>query len=298
MTVILGTTIVQTDTEKQKKVVESIARFTYHKNFPPLENKMTTDKNWGCCIRCGQSLMIQFIAKLYKHYGKEVTKKFPTNNHHELFFDKTDRPFGIHNICSQLSELGNKPGEWVKPSIIAPVFKNILEIYGIKTVIADNGILSLEILREALSSNDPILLLFPLMLGFEEFDLKYLDFLKLTLSLPCQSIGVIGGQQGKAFYFVGHQKENLLYFDPHEVTDPVMKTEDIHFLYKAPLKKMLASQISSSVLVGFFITNTNDAAELPMLLSASGVCPIQIVERIEHAQTNRNIEDGWDVVTN
>ncbi|EAX88082.1 Clan CA, family C54, ATG4-like cysteine peptidase [Trichomonas vaginalis G3] len=297
MTVILGTTIIQSDTEKLKKVVDTIPRFTYHKGFSPLAGGYTTDKNWGCCIRSGQGLLMQFVSKLYQLYGDKIKNIFPNGSKFELFFDHPQAPFGIHCICRELETFGVKAGEWVKPSMLAPVFKDLLSFFGIHVVIAENGCLSRESLREALSYGHPVLLLFTLMLGYKDFDLKYLPFLRLTLSLIYQSVGVVGGQQGKAYYLVGHQKENLLYFDPHEVYDSVTKLDNMNLLFKAQLKKMQSSQLSSSMLVGFYITSMQDAEELPMLLSASGECPIQIVDKIDPVKTT-HVEDDWEVVNN
>ncbi|EAX90074.1 Clan CA, family C54, ATG4-like cysteine peptidase [Trichomonas vaginalis G3] len=297
MTVILGTTIIISDTEKQRKLLETIPRFTYHKNFAPLQGGFTTDKNWGCCIRSAQGLIMQFITKLYKHLGDDIRNIFPTNSKYELFYDLPHSPFGLPHICAELQSYGVMPGEWVKPSLLAPVIKEIMNFFRIPVVIAEHGCLSREVLNEALSHNIPVLLLFTLMLGYENFELKYLPFLKLTLSLIYQSVGVVGGQQGKAYFIVGHQKEKLLYFDPHDVNESITKIDQINQLFKPPLKVMPADTLSSSMLVGFFITNLQDAEELPMLLNQSGECPIHIVDKIEEAKETHTVEGDWDIVS-
>ena len=299
MTVILGNTFNASDQEKSKALVCTIPRFTYHKDFEPLQNGLKTDKNWGCCIRCGQSLLAQFISKLYNTIGKSAFHSiFPQmqSSFLDLFHDIKTMPFSIHSFCTEISKLGGKPGEWVKTSILAKTIQQLLLPFNIKTIVADNGLLSREELNAALNSTTPILLLFPLMLGLKVFDMKYLAFIEVALSVVPQSIGIVGGQQGKAFYLVGYQKSDLLYFDPHETMDGVKTSKDQMLLFKAPIKRMNATQLNSSLLVGFFITNPGDAEELPVVLGASGVCPIQLVDSIKELTVGNETEEGWDVV--
>ena len=60
---------------------------------------------------------------------------------------------------------------------------------------------------------------------------------------------------------------------------------------------MKANQLNSSLLVGFFITKADDAEELPVVLGASGECPIQIVDSLpKEISVHHNSDDEWDVV--
>ena len=300
MTVILGNTINSSDTERLKSIVTTIPRFTYHRDFDPLSNGLKSDKNWGCCIRCGQSLLSQYIMKVYGIIGRpKFSQIFPQMKYDflDLFHDDRNMPFSIHSFCREISILGGKPGEWVKTSILAKTLQQLLLPFGLKTVVAENGCLSREELRNALNGNDvPVLLLFPLMLGLKTFDMKFLAFLEVSLSVVPQSIGVVGGQQGKAYYLVGYQKSDLLYFDPHETMDAVKKTDDHSILFKAQLKRMNATQLNSSLLIGFLITKADDAEELPIVLSASGECPIQIIDSIKEFNVGLDECEGWDLV--
>ncbi len=62
----------------------------------------------------------------------------------------------------------------------------------------------------------PLLLLVPLRLGRDRFNMAYFPSLTDTMSRP-DCVGVIGGRPRHSLYFVGFQDDNLLHMDPHLV---------------------------------------------------------------------------------
>jgi cysteine protease ATG4 len=47
---------------------------------------------------------------------------------------------------------------------------------------------------------------------------RYLPQLQQVLQWP-QSVGIVGGRPSSSLYFIGHQCQNVLFLDPHEVQE-------------------------------------------------------------------------------
>lgn len=106
---------------------------TYRRNFPPIDeaNRFTTDRGFGCMIRCGQ--MVLANALLHKNLGRdwrwspegleanpEVYVKIL-----KLFQDKEGCPYSIHNIVRTGQLEGKVIGEWFGPNTIAQALKRM-----------------------------------------------------------------------------------------------------------------------------------------------------------------------------
>jgi len=61
--------------------------------------------------------------------------------------------------------------------------------------------------------------------GLDEHNPLYLNTITKLLSFK-ESIGMLGGKGSRAFYFIGLQNNDLLYFDPHYVQ---VKNEHIFY---------------------------------------------------------------------
>mmetsp|Transcript_16385 Transcript_16385/g.14079 ORF Transcript_16385/g.14079 Transcript_16385/m.14079 type:complete len:86 (-) Transcript_16385:487-744(-) len=53
-------------------------------------------------------------------------------------------------------------------------------------------------------------------LGLDHPNPEYLPFIKKLLTIE-ESIGMIGGKPGLAYYIVGYTQDKLIYLDPHYV---------------------------------------------------------------------------------
>lgn len=113
--------------------IKSKLWITYRRNFPPIDdtNRYTTDRGFGCMIRCGQ--MVLANALLHKNLGRswrwssdgleanpEVYTKIL-----KLFQDKEECLYSIHNIVRTGQLEGKVIGEWFGPNTIAQALKRM-----------------------------------------------------------------------------------------------------------------------------------------------------------------------------
>jgi len=92
--------------------------------------------------------------------------------------------------------------------------------------------------------------------GLEKPNPEYNPFIKELLSYP-ESVGMIAGKPGLAYYIVGYSGDRLMYFDPHFVQDAVQKKEDLkehmHTYFKSSIRHVGINEIDTSVTFGFYI---------------------------------------------
>jgi cysteine protease ATG4 len=180
---------------------------------------------------------------------------------------------------------------------MAVVIQRLLGGFGISVLVPENGFISKPGLVKELSKGRPVLVLLPLMVGPSTLGKDYVGFVKIAVSLKEQSVGIIGGQQGKAFFVVGVQNEEFLYFDPHIVTSPVSSQADTERLFHPPLKRMKAGGLNSSMLVGLFVTSVGDVEEIAKLAEPLTTCPFAVDEQVGRPPAVVADDEGWDVVT-
>jgi cysteine protease ATG4 len=76
-------------------------------------------------------------------------------------------------------------------------------------------VVSLPLIRqEAGDWRTPILLLVPLMLGVANLTPNFFKPVKDFFNMS-NCVGIVGGKPDSAYYFVGYQRNKLLYLDPH-----------------------------------------------------------------------------------
>jgi len=56
----------------------------------------------------------------------------------------------------------------------------------------------------------------PLRFGLDALNRSYIESIKRCFELK-QCIGIVGGKPQRSLYFIGHQRDRLLYLDPHTV---------------------------------------------------------------------------------
>ncbi|XP_043271670.1 cysteine protease ATG4B isoform X1 [Venturia canescens] len=245
--------------ETIRRDITSKLWFTYRKGFVPIGgvgSTFTSDKGWGCMLRCGQMVLGQ--ALVFLHLGRDwqwipETKDSTYLKILNRFEDKRAAPFSIHQIALMGASEGKDVGQWFGPNTVAQVLKKLV-VYDDWSCITihvalDNTLIVNDVLRQcrveggtsavvegdeplkAPSQWKPLLLLIPLRLGLSDINPVYINGLKASFQIP-QSLGVIGGKPNLALYFIGCVGEEVIYLDPHTTqrfgsVDQKMDEEDI-----------------------------------------------------------------------
>ncbi|XP_067007161.2 cysteine protease ATG4B [Anabrus simplex] len=236
-----------------RRDIRSKLWFTYRKNFVQIgDTGLTTDKGWGCMLRCGQMVLAQALIML--HLGREWIWTPDTKNKIYLqilhmFEDRRTAPYSIHQIALMGASEGKDVGQWFGPNTVAQVLRK-LAVYDewsdlVVHVALDNTVVINDIRRlchaktpaEESSSTEsrgdtnstpnewkPLVLVVPLRLGLNEINPVYVKGLKTCFSFK-QSLGVIGGKPNHALYFIGIVGDEVIYLDPH-TTQPAGLVED------------------------------------------------------------------------
>ncbi|XP_076177485.1 autophagy-related 4a isoform X2 [Ptiloglossa arizonensis] len=280
-----------------RRDIRSRLWFTYRKGFVPIggyNSTFTSDKGWGCMLRCGQMVLGQALITL--HLGRDWQWTPETKNSTylkilERFEDKRNAAFSIHQIALMGASEGKEVGQWFGPNTIAQVLKKLVvydEWSSITIHVAlDNTLIVNDILRQcrveggttaeadgniplkAPSQWKPLLLLIPLRLGLSEINPIYINGLKTSLKIP-QSLGVIGGKPNLALYFIGCVGNEVIYLDPHTTQRSgsiEKKTEeeeiemDITYHCKAA-SRIPITEIDPSVALCFFCESEKDFKSL------------------------------------
>lgn len=208
--------------------------FTYRKGFVPIGggDGLTTDKGWGCMLRCGQMVLAQALMSL--HLGRDWSWEPETRDTTYLkilqkFEDRRQAPFSIHQIALMGASEGKDVGQWFGPNTVAQVLKKLIvydEWSSVTIHVAlDNTVIINEIKKQCLSHETnstnllknewkPLLLVVPLRLGLSEINPIYSRGLQTCFKFN-QSLGVIGGKPNLALYFIGCVGDEVIFLDPH-----------------------------------------------------------------------------------
>ncbi|KAG8225124.1 hypothetical protein J437_LFUL006147 [Ladona fulva] len=238
-----------------RKDIQSRLWFTYRKGFVPIgDTGLTSDKGWGCMLRCGQMVLGQALINF--HLGREW-RWIPERSFRDvsyriylrilrMFEDRRAAPFSIHQIALMgASSEGKAVGEWFGPNTVAQVLRK-LAVYDewsslVVHVAMDNTVIIGDIRKQCCSPPKhvvencgkaapkvvqwrPLLLVVPLRLGLSEINPLYVQGLKTCFTFK-QSLGVIGGKPNHALYFIGCVGDEVIFLDPH-TTQPVAPLPD------------------------------------------------------------------------
>ncbi|XP_031623518.1 cysteine protease ATG4B [Contarinia nasturtii] len=207
-----------------RRDVQSRVWCTYRKGFVPLGRpQLTTDKGWGCMLRCGQMLLAQSLLEL--HLGRDWFWHSETRDPTYLkivnrFEDSRKSPFSIHQIAMMGDSEDKRVGEWFGPNTVAQVLKKLVKYDDWCSltihVAMDNNVVIQEIIKlcEKGDTWKPLLLIIPLRLGLSEVNPIYINGLKKSFEIP-GTVGLIGGKPNQAHYFIGYVGDEALYLDPH-----------------------------------------------------------------------------------
>ncbi|CAD5235438.1 unnamed protein product [Bursaphelenchus xylophilus] len=246
-TYLMGRCYCSSDKEEIKKAAKALCWFTYRTNFPAIGGDgPTSDKGWGCMLRCGQMLMAEALKTVHVGRGWEWSPNSTDPNYRRtvrMFQDKRTSLFSIQQIAQMGVSEGKRMCEWFGPNTIAQCLKK-LAIYDdwsqlVVHVAMDNLMIASDIKTLAAtpykdvtapdeekrhkpsdsptnepSNFRPVLILVPLRLGLTTINRAYLPSLQAFFKLP-QCCGIVGGRPNHAVYFIGFSGEELYYLDPH-----------------------------------------------------------------------------------
>lgn len=213
-----------------RRDVQSRLWCTYRRGFVAIGgSQLTTDKGWGCMLRCGQMVLAQALVQL--HLGRDWFWTPDTKDPTYLkivnrFEDNKQAPFSLHQIAlTGESSEEKRVGEWYGPNTVAQVLKKLVKFDDwcslVVHVALDNTLATDEVLELCIDKTDPdswnpLLLIIPLRLGLSEINPIYVDGLKKCFELT-GNCGMIGGRPNQALYFIGYVGDEALFLDPHTV---------------------------------------------------------------------------------
>ncbi|KAL1491174.1 hypothetical protein ABEB36_011814 [Hypothenemus hampei] len=261
--------------------------FTYRRDFVPIggSDGKTSDKGWGCMLRCGQMVLGQGLINL--HLGRDwiwtpTCKDSTYLSIIRKFEDTRKAPFSIHQIASMGVSEGKEIGQWFGPNTVAQVLKKLVKYDDGNSMVIHVAMDNLVVINEIknhcqyLSSTDfsktdwkPLLLVIPLRLGLSEMNSIYTEGLKKCFQFK-QSLGIIGGRPNSALYFIGYVDNELLYFDPHttqrvgfvgnkETQEEIAMDSTYHCRYTF---RMNISNMDPSIAVCFFCKTEEEFNDL------------------------------------
>ncbi|KAL1123767.1 hypothetical protein AAG570_001540 [Ranatra chinensis] len=297
--------------------------FSYRKGFVPIgDSGLTSDKGWGCMLRCGQMIVAQ--ALLFLHLGREWRWSVECRDKTYLrilrmFEDRRSAPYSIHQIALTGAAEGKHVGDWFGPNTVAQVLKRLArydEWSSVAIHVAlDNTIVANDIRRlcrgdfkrPRAKSWKPLVLIVPLRLGINEINPIYVNGLKTCFTFS-QSLGVIGGKPNHALYFIGCVGNDVIFLDPH-TTQPIgiveSKEEDHERKTDASYHRNHASRLhllhmDPSVAVGFFCRTESDFDGLCKSIKDKMMCekqPLFELREERHTQWVPPVDKAQEATT-
>lgn len=262
------------DWTRQRERIVLLPWFTYRRGFPRIgSTPFQSDQGWGCMLRCGQMLLAEVFLACRRNDTRlrEVgTNRKELLNH---FADTPEAPYSIHNVALRGGMMDKQVGDWFGPNCMAQVLRSLSvdsAEKGLAIHVAMDGYVCIE---EVLAMADaqanggawkPLLLLIPLRLGLDKISAKYNESLKEFFACK-QCLGAIGGRPNAAFYFVGHQSDELLYLDPHQVqmtVGPITKHSSIASYSRKSLDTLKIADADPSLSLGYLCYSRDEFTAL------------------------------------
>ena len=214
---------------------------------------------------------------------------YENHKNENIFIQSIYPPFSIKNICL-VGRICNKDvGEWFSDVNMCFIFKLInenfqllknLKIFTFQSYIKLNDIINECFVKECnlFQQNDFIenkgekyyfqktgIIFVSIRIGINVVSEEYYKSLR-ELFLCKYCLGIIGGKERLAYYFIGYDnKGNLLYLDPHNTNESQIKFDEnvliqnylIKNIYSIPINK-----ITSAFTIGFYFRNGKEFMEL------------------------------------
>merc|ERR550532_50608 len=114
-----------------KKDILSRLLMTYRKGFAAIGGtELTSDRGWGCMLRCGQMMLAQALLCLWvgrdwlwQNSNKEQDRIYQKIL--EQFLDYKNSLYSVHQIAQMGVSEGKSVGEWFGPNTVAQVLKKL-----------------------------------------------------------------------------------------------------------------------------------------------------------------------------
>ncbi|KOB77265.1 Uncharacterized protein OBRU01_04472 [Operophtera brumata] len=237
------------DLDRIRRDITSVIWCTYRKGFVPIGDEgLTSDKGWGCMLRCGQ--MVLGVALVRVHLCSDWVWTPETRDPTYLkiiqrFEERKQAPYSIHQVALMGASEGKEVGQWFGPNTVAQVLRK-LAVYDKWSSLVIHIALDNTVVKEDIYWM-PLLLIVPLRLGLSEINPVYIDGLKTCFHSP-QSIGVIGGKPNQALYLIGCVE------DENKITDDQKEMDCTYHCKYASRIPILAMDPSVAVPVDQYIT--------------------------------------------
>lgn len=239
-----------------------------------------SDTGWGCMIRVAQMMLCN---TLIRHIGQQISfnchKKYQLSSGElmktvlPLFLDdykKQEAPFSIHNIIEIGKKLIQKgAGEWYGAHSISQVIREVNETYNcqyyksFKILTFNEGVVYKDDINTLFTDKDKstgVLVLLPLRLGLKKIDHAYFPQIKKALTNRL-SVGILGGKNIYALYWVGYYDNKLVTLDPHTEQDSVSEINDetfYTFVTRSP-KIINFADCDTTMAFWFYMKDSEDA---------------------------------------
>ncbi|KAM3962743.1 autophagy-related 4a [Aphomia sociella] len=293
--------------DRIRRDITSIIWCTYRKGFVPIGDEgLTSDKGWGCMLRCGQMVLGVALVRIHLAVDWVWTPETRDPTYLKIiqrFEERKQAPYSIHQVALMGASEGKEVGQWFGPNTVAQVLKKLVVFDEWSSLVIhvalDNTIVKEDILQQCVINNDrgdtssaadnlvlsdwmPLLLIVPLRLGLSEINPVYFEGLKICFQ-SCQSIGVIGGKPNQALYLIGSVGDEVIYLDPHttqrsglvenKITDEQKEMDCSYHCKYASRIPML--EMDPSVAVCFLCRTKSDFEELCVTIENRLMCESQ-----------------------
>ncbi|KAK3703512.1 Cysteine protease atg4 [Vermiconidia calcicola] len=239
------------------------------------QSGFTSDTNWGCMIRSGQSLLAN--AMCMRKLGRDWRHGQSGQEERDLlslFADTQEAPFSIHRFVEHGAQAcGKHPGEWFGPSAAARCLQALTDRYPQANLrvyarpddsdIYADSLLATATQKDADDNFQPTLIVLGIRLGIDRITPVYHAALKSALEMP-QSVGIAGGRPSASHYFIGHQGDQFFYLDPHStrpMLSPQPSDEDVETCHTRRVRRLDISEMDPSMLIGFLIHSKEEFDE-------------------------------------
>lgn len=258
-------------------------------------DNFTTDVGWGCMIRTSQALLANTYQRLILGRDFEYDSNHPNEIEWRLidqFADESAAPFSLHNFIRVANELPLqvKPGQWFGPNAASLSIQRLcdytnglditldessqLKLPRLKVLISETSDLYADKIEDLLGlgskSLSKVLILLPIRLGIDKTNHFYFKSIFGLLSTP-QSVGIAGGRPSSSLYFIGYDKDELLYLDPHypqqsmpinQRQQPKQQQNNQEQVYKTyhsvSFQRLNINELDPSMMIGILINDFAD----------------------------------------